>query len=54
MVRGRRQGKHAEQQAHAEAEAAAAERSAATEEELTNFKNAFSVCLEANDYMVKY
>ena len=54
MVRGRRQGKHAEQRAHAETEAAAAERSAATEEELTNFKNAFSVCLEANDYMVKY
>ena len=54
MVRGRRQGRHAQEQAHAQAETQAEERSTATEEELTNFKNAFSVCLEANDYMVKY
>ena len=53
-VRGRRQGKQAQAQAQAQAEAQAEEHSAATEEELTNFKNAFSVCLEANDYMVKY
>lgn len=54
LVRGRRQGRQAQAQAQAQTEAAAVERSAATEEELTNFKNAFSVCLEANDYMVKY
>lgn len=54
MVRGRRQGQHATEQAHAQTQAQAEDRSAATEEELTNFKNAFSVCLEANDYMVKY
>lgn len=54
MVRGRRQGQHAKEQAHAETEMAAAERSAVTEEELLNFKKAFSVCLEAQDYMVKY
>ena len=27
---------------------------AATEEQVDNFKKAFSVCLEAKDYMVKY
>ena len=54
MIRGRRQGKAANQQAQQQAQAQAAERDAATEEELTNFKNAFSVCLEAKDYMVKY
>mgnify|MGYP006953454954 CR=1 FL=1 len=25
-----------------------------TEEQMSNFKKAFSVCLEAKDYMVKY
>lgn len=54
MVRGRRQGRHAQEQAHVETEMAAEERNAATEEQLTNFKKAFSVCLEAQDYMVKY
>ena len=37
-----------------QAEVQAEQSRGATEEELTNFKNAFSVCLEANDYMVKY
>ena len=32
----------------------AEQREEATEEQLTNFKNAFSVCLEAKEYMVKY
>ena len=54
MVHGRRQGRHAQEQAHVQAEAQAEQSRGATEEELTNFKNAFSVCLEANDYMVKY
>lgn len=54
MVRGRRQGRHAQEEAHQQAEAQAEQARGATEEELTNFKNAFSVCLEANDYMVKY
>ena len=52
--RGRRQAKHAQEEAHYQAEMQAAQSYAATEEELTNFKNAFSVCLEAKDYMVKF
>jgi hypothetical protein len=46
-LRGRRQGRAAQQQAAEQAEQA-------TVEELANFKKAFSVCLEAKDYMVKY
>jgi len=47
-IRGRRQGRAAQQQAQAE------QREEATEQQLVNFKNAFSVCLEAKEYMVKY
>jgi hypothetical protein len=54
VVRGRRMGREANQQAQQQVAAQSEQRSAATEEELTNFKKAFSVCLEASDYMVKY
>lgn len=54
MVRGRRMSREAKHQAEQQAAAQAEQRSAATEEQLTNFKKAFSVCLEAKDYMVKY
>ena len=53
-VRGRRQGRAAQQQAQQQAAAQAEQREQATEGELENFKNAFSVCLEAKKYMVKY
>ena len=53
-VRGRRQGKQSQQQAKQQAEAQAEQKEGATEEQLANFKNAFSVCLEAKEYMVKY
>ena len=53
-IRGRRQGQAAQQQAQQQAAAQAEQREEATEQQLTNFKNAFSVCLEAKDYMVKY
>ena len=53
-IRGRRQGRAAQEQAQQQAAAQAEQREEATEEQLTNFKNAFSVCLEAKDYMVKY
>ena len=53
-VRGRRQGRQAQQQAVAQAEAQAEERAEATAEQLENFKKAFSVCLEAKEYLVKY
>ena len=53
-IRGRRQARAAQQQASEQAAAQAEQREQATEQELTNFKNAFSVCLEAKEYMVKY
>lgn len=53
-VRGRRRGAQARNQATQQAESQQASRDQATETELTNFKNAFSVCLEAKEYMVKY
>jgi len=53
-VRGRRKGREAQQQAQQQAAAQADQREEVTEEQLTNFKNAFSVCLEAKEYMVKY
>ena len=54
VVRGRRQGREAQHNAEQQAAANAEQREDATEEQLSNFKKAFSVCLEANDYMVKY
>jgi len=54
MVRGRRQGRAAQQQAQQQAAAQAEQQEGATEQQLANFKNAFSVCLEAKEYMVKY
>jgi hypothetical protein len=53
-IRGRRKGAEAQQQAQQQAAAQSEQREVTTEEQLANFKNAFSVCLEANDYMVKY
>jgi hypothetical protein len=53
-VRGRRQGRAARQQAEQQAAQEAAAREEATAGDLENFKKAFSVCLEAKDYMVKY
>jgi hypothetical protein len=54
VVAGRRKGKAAEQQSTQAAEQQGQQAQAATAEQLTNFKKAFSVCLEAKNYMVKY
>jgi hypothetical protein len=54
VARGRRKGRQAQQQAQVQVAAQAEQREEATEEQLTHFKNAFSVCLEAKDYMVKF
>jgi hypothetical protein len=54
VIRGRRQGRAAHEQATEQAEVQAEAREEATEDDLVNFKNAFSVCLEAKEYMVKY
>ena len=53
-VRGRRQGRAARHEAEEQAAQQAAAREETTAEDLENFKKAFSVCLEAKDYMVKY
>jgi hypothetical protein len=53
-IRGRRTGREAQAQAQQQTAAQAEQREQATAEQLSNFKKAFSVCLEAKDYMVKY
>lgn len=54
VVAGRRRAKKAEAQATAQVEQQGQQAQAATAEQLTNFKKAFGVCLEAKSYMVKY
>jgi len=54
VIAGRRKGKAAAQQGTQAAEQQGQQAQAATAEQLSNFKKAFSVCLEAKDYMVKY
>ena len=54
VISGRRRGRKQKEQAQAQAEQQAQQAKAATEEQLTNFKKAFSVCLEAKKYMVKF
>jgi hypothetical protein len=54
VIRGRRQGRAAQEQATEQAAEQAETREEANEEDMVNFKNAFSVCLEAKEYMVKY
>ena len=51
---GRRRGKQAQAQAEQQVEQQSQQTQKATAEQLENFKKAFSVCLEAKDYMVKY
>jgi hypothetical protein len=53
-VASRRRARSANQQAEQQAEQQSASSQQATDEEVGNFKKAFSVCLEAHDYMVKY
>lgn len=53
-VRGRRQARRAEGEAEAQAAATVEHSQQNTEAEIDDFKKAFSVCLEAKEYMVKY
>ena len=53
-IHGRRQGRRAQHESQEQAAAQAEQRETATAEQLENFKNAFSVCLEAKEYMVKF
>ncbi len=54
MIRGRRKGRAAQEQATQQADQQSATKQQATAQDLDNFKKAFSVCLEAKDYMVKF
>ena len=53
-VAGRRRARKSNAQAQQQAAQNAESRQEATAEDLVNFKKAFSVCLEAKEYMVKY
>ena len=54
VVHGRRKAKRAQGEATAQAEAQGQQAQQATAAQMDNFKKAFSVCLEAKGYMVKY
>ena len=54
LIAGRRQRARAQHQATEQIEQQSQQAQAATAEEMLNFKKAFSVCLEAKDYLVKY
>ena len=53
-VASRRRSRAASQQAQQQAKEQGAAQQQATAEQIGNFKNAFGVCLEAKDYMVKF
>jgi hypothetical protein len=54
LIAGRRRGRQARNQAEDQVEKQSEQAQQATGQQMTNFKNAFSVCLEAKKYMVKY
>ena len=53
-VAGRRGARRGRQQAVQKAEQEGQARQAATQQQIDDFKKAFSVCLEAKEYLVKY
>ena len=53
-IAARRKARRAKSQAKAQVDAQSQQAQAFTKEQIENFKKAFSVCLEANKYMVKY
>ena len=53
-IAGRRRSRAASEQAQQQATEQGAAQQQATAEQVGNFKKAFSVCLDAKDYMVKY
>ena len=54
LMSGRRRARAARADATRQAEAKGQQAQQATAEQMQNFKKAFSVCLEANKYMVKF
>jgi len=54
VIAGRRRGKAAEKKAEEQVKQQSQQAEQATAEQMGNFKKAFSVCLEAKKYMVKF
>lgn len=54
LIAGRRKGKQEEAQATSQAQSQGQQAQASIKDQEANFKKAFSVCLEAKNYMVKY
>ena len=54
LLVGRRAGRQAQGQATQQVQQQSQQAQQATAQQIENFKKAFSVCLEATDYMVKY
>ncbi len=54
LIAGRRRGRQASAQATQQVEQQGQQAQAATAEQIENFKKAFSVCLEAKHYLVKF
>jgi hypothetical protein len=53
-IAANRRGRQARAQAEQQVEQQSQQAQQATQEQMNNFKKAFSVCLEAKDYMVKF
>ena len=54
LIAGRRRGRQAQQQAEQQVQQQSQQAQQATQGQVDNFKKAFSVCLEAKKYMVKF
>jgi hypothetical protein len=54
VVAGRRRGREQQQQAQAQVQAQSQQTAQASQQQIDNFKKAFSVCLESKNYMVKF
>ena len=54
LLMGRRRARMAKQEAGQEVQQQSQQAAQATAQQMSNFKKAFSVCLEAKNYMVKY
>jgi hypothetical protein len=54
VVAGRRRGREQQQQAQAQVQAQSQQVAQASQQQIDNFKKAFSVCLESKNYMVKF
>lgn len=54
VIAGRRRGREQQQQAQAQVQAQSQQTAHASQQQIDNFKKAFSICLESKKYMVKF